>query len=120
MCNEYPWSGPFDSWSSRKYNQETGYWDWGDESDRSSYVYVPEGTLSKYQDDYSYWLVRNNLRELSAEEMNKWATTDIKKPINDKRYTDAIYNMNGRKVKKPQKGIYILRSSDGSSKKVIY
>ena len=52
--------------------------------------------------------------------MNKWATTDIKKPINDKRYTDAIYNMNGRKVKKPQKGIYILRSSDGSSKKVIY
>lgn len=120
LCNEYPWSGPFDSWSSRKYNQETGYWDWGDESDRSSYVYVPEGTLSKYQDDYSYWLVRNNLRELSAEEMNKWATTDIKKPINDKRYTDAIYNMNGRKVKKPQKGIYILRSSDGSSKKVIY
>lgn len=120
LCNEDPWSGPFDSWGTRKYNSETGSWDWGDESDRSSYVYVPEGKLSKYQDNYSYWIVRNNLRELSADEMNKWATTDIKKPVNDKRYTEAIYNMNGRKVKKPQKGIYILRSSDGSSKKVIY
>lgn len=104
LLNTYGYDNPFYSWDSNSEGR----------------VYVPEGTLSKYQQTSGYYYIRELLRELSTEEMNKWATTDIKKPINDKRYSDTIYDLNGRKVKKPQKGIYILRSSDGSSKKVIY
>ena len=117
-CNNISWNGPFESWGYRKFNPETGDWIW--ESESKSFIYVPEGTLSIYQEANVFWKISNRIRELSAEEMSKWYTTDIKMPQTDNRHYDAIYDLKGCKVKKPNKGIYILRKSDGSSQKVIY
>ena len=42
--------------------------------------------------------------------------------INDVRITDfedSLYDLSGRKLSKPQRGINIIRNNDGTAKKVV-
>jgi len=40
-------------------------------------------------------------------------------PINKKEESEEIYDLNGRKLDKPQKGLNIIRNTDGITKKVL-
>ena len=45
--------------------------------------------------------------------------TDIVPIIHDKSRSYVAYNLNGRKISTPEKGINIIRYSDGTNRKVL-
>ncbi len=76
-------------------------------------VYVPKGTLAAYQAEDG-WKDFWNLMEWDS-------TTGVESAIITK--SDAVelyrYNANGQILTSPQKGLNIIRMSDGSTKKVL-
>ena len=47
-------------------------------------------------------------------------TTDIQnEQLNDRKYVLGYYSLDGKRLAKPQRGLNIIRMSDGTTKKVI-
>lgn len=71
-------------------------------------IYVPEGTLSLYQQAPEW--KNHNLKEMSLEEMRAAISTNIHAVKTDEEdHTYYYYNLRGQRVNTPAKGIYIRK-----------
>ena len=73
-------------------------------------LYVPSGTLDKYKSVW-IWKYFENILELDPSGISK-IKADQKEDV-------PIYDLNGRLLSRPQKGINIIKTTDGKTKKVI-
>ena len=73
-------------------------------------LYVPTGTLDKYR-AADGWKEFNNIVEYNPSRINKVKQDDKEKC--------SVYDLHGRRLDQPQKGINIIRQNDGSIKKVL-
>ena len=76
---------------------------------------VPDGCREKYVREFKY-LTTPNPRFLAIKEESQW--TGINSP--SVTTSESVrYSLDGRRLKSPQKGIYIIRRSDGTTRKEI-
>ena len=73
-------------------------------------LYVPKGKKELYQ-QAECWKRFKNISEFDA--------TDIKVATNESVFEAARYNINGKLISSPQKGVNIVKMSDGTIKKVL-
>ena len=74
-------------------------------------LYVPDDSMGSYLETFP-WNYFHTIRPISLLGVEKIAT--------DKEATiDAIYNLEGKRIKGTQRGLNIIRMSDGTTKKVI-
>jgi len=73
-------------------------------------LYVPTGTIELYK-NASSWKSFKNISEFDA--------TYIKSATNENVFEVARYNIKGKLISSPQKGVNIIKMSDGSIKKVL-
>lgn len=74
-------------------------------------LYVPTGSKEAYQ-VANFWKDFMNIVEIDDPDGIQPATFE-------KTKNATIYDLNGKKLDKPQKGINIIRMSDGTSRKVL-
>jgi len=84
-----------------------------DDTYSSATLYVPNGSLSAYQNK-DYWSKFYNIVEMDS-------TTDITSVDANKDDDEVvgIYNINGTRAKELQRGVNIIKTKDGKTKKVI-
>lgn len=75
-------------------------------------LYVPKGTLSKYKNT-SAWNLFYNIVEYEYEQSDIEAVEHS--PLNIEQY----YTPDGMRIDKPQRGLNIVRMSDGTTRKVL-
>lgn len=73
-------------------------------------LYVPVGTLEKYKATEG-WKDFKNIEEFDP--------SGIKQVANDNVNSSIVFDLNGKRLSNLQKGINIIRQSDGTTKKVI-
>ena len=73
-------------------------------------LYVPLGTKELYLKD-NYWRKFKNISEFYV--------TDIKSTVDENAIEVARYTINGKRICAPQKGVNIIKMSDGTTKKVL-
>ena len=71
---------------------------------------MPTGTRDKYM-AADGWKEFDNIVEYDLSGINKVKLDGIEK--------DSVYDLLGRRMNQPQKGINIIRQSDGTIKKVL-
>ena len=74
-------------------------------------LYVPNGSKEAYQNAEGW---KNFITILDTDEADA-----IRENRQDTKTNTSIFDMNGRKLSAPQKGLNIIRMSDGTTKKVI-
>ena len=74
-------------------------------------LYVPTGTKAKYQNTYA-WNEFTNIVE-GIENAVKSVETDAKAEETER------YNIGGQRINSPQKGLNIVKMSDGTTRKVV-
>ena len=74
-------------------------------------LYVPTGSKEAYQ-AANFWKDFMNIVEIDDPD-------GISSSTMDELENTSIYDLNGRKLDKPQRGINIIRMSDGTSRKVL-
>ena len=85
--------------------------------DNSNYtwtcLYVPTGSKDVYMNlpTIAYWRYFKSIVEFNPATINKISNEKIRKNLR--------YSLNGQLINKPQKGVNIIKMSDGSTKKVI-
>jgi len=93
-------------------NEEAFWYSGGDEPKfTTATLYVPAGTKAKYE-AAGGWKNFEKIIEMDGE-------TGIATSVNGEASIDNYYDFNGHKLNKPNKGINIIKMSDGSVKKVI-
>lgn len=86
--------------------EETGW--------NSMILYVPNDLVEEYrQSELPCW---SEVRDKNILPLN---STEIVRPSYREIRSDVRYYLDGRRLKSPQKGINIIRQSDGTTKKVI-
>ena len=75
-------------------------------------LFVPDGSLASYHE-------ANQWKEFFFMDVDPDGIKEIKDDKLKKRNDSSWYNLSGHKLAKPQKGINILRYSDGTSIKVL-
>jgi len=90
------------------------YWDEDTEDDyfTAATLYVPMGTKEKYLATYAWNLFGENIVEMEAP-------TDIKSARNERTEKTENYDLQGRRLDTPKKGLNIIRMSDGTIRKVM-
>lgn len=73
-------------------------------------LHVPVGTKDKYLTSYPW----NKFIDIRED-----LQTDIKTLKENKSNNNSRYSLNGQRITQPQKGINIIKESDGTTKKVI-
>ena len=87
-------------------NEDTYGWDF-----TSATLYVPAGTKSKYESTPA-WNQFTNIVE-GIENAVKSVETDVKAEETER------YNVGGQRISSPQKGLNIVKMSDGTTRKVM-
>ena len=89
---------------------ETDYW--GVLYDKAT-LYVPKGTSDLYRNT-NYWNLFGNIVEMDYGE------TGIAPTVIDENDTPAeYYSIDGTRLERPQRGMNIIRMSDGTTRKVV-
>lgn len=73
-------------------------------------LYVPKGTIDKYKSTFGW----NQFVYIEEGIPNGIQRIEMEKPEEKE-----IYMPNGTRIEKPQKGLNIIKYSDGATKKVI-
>ena len=79
----------------------------------NSTLYVPNGTIDKYRST-NYWSRFAHIEEGVPSGMDTINLSDSKTS-----HEVECYDVKGNRLYTPQKGLYIIRMSDGTTKKVI-
>lgn len=79
-------------------------------------LHVPEGSLDAYR-NAEWWMYFGNIVALTDSDPTPTAIISPK-AHRQPAITDR-YDLNGRRIAQPQRGLNILRMSDGTTKKVI-
>ncbi|MBQ7472681.1 MAG: hypothetical protein IJS97_09745 [Prevotella sp.] len=92
-------------------------WDnhsWTSYFDSNKTLYVPKGTKSLYE-ACEGWKLFTNIIELETDGIR-----NVEKGVEEQTTTcKDRYDLNGRRISEPQRGLNILRMSDGTVRKVV-
>ena len=58
-------------------------------------------------------------KKYSSEPLSTTVATGIESTTFNKTTTEKYYTVDGRQLKQPQKGLNIIKSSDGTTRKVV-
>lgn len=81
-------------------------------------LYVPKETLYTYQ-NADIWKNFWDIQEYNVEEYESQLTAVNTIPAYKQRSEDAIFNIKGMRIHNKQKGINIIKTSDGKIKKIL-
>ena len=80
-------------------------------------LHVPAASIDAYKST-APWSDFGNIVPLTQEEIDNYESTDIHTIVADKD-VQQIYTLDGKPAKTLQKGVNIIRASDGTTKKVF-
>ena len=92
------------------FNTEKIFYTLYDDIYSNAILYVPTGTIDKYMATDG-WKEFDNIVEYDLSGINKVKL--------DGKEKDSVYNLHGRRINQPQKGLNIIRTNDGKAKKVV-
>ena len=88
------------------YNYDTGFYEFTEAT-----LYVPAGTKSKYESTPAW----NKFKMIVEQEVNAVESVETDVQVEE----TERYNVSGQRISTPQKGINIVKMSDGTTRKVM-